>query len=307
MAMKHTHKEQVAMSFSYLIIATTTKFIRLLRAVWRWKRISLPASMTVEASMVLPFFLFFFLNILSMFNILKMQCDMEAALHQTGNRIAKYTFDVRYGLGEVGIDTSDSDILTAAVDTAFAEKGVKEYLGKEYLDNSCILNGSEGLTFYKSLISSDADIVNIVASYKAKPYLGIIGFKAFRIENSYYGHAWTGYDYNHPLGIADNAVEEMVYVTEWGEVYHRNIDCTHLKLSISQAKMSEVKHKRNEGGSRYYKCEYCGNKENNGTVYITNYGNRYHTSINCQGLKRTIYTVPLSEVGGIPPCSKCGG
>lgn len=256
--------------------------------------------------MVLPFFLFFFLNILSMFNILKMQGDIEAALHQTGNKIAEETFFVRYGLETVGIDIGDSDILSSAADLLYADSEIKKYLGKEYLDNSCILNGSEGLTFYKSMLSPDADIVNIVASYKAKPYVGLFGFSAFPIENRYYGHAWTGYDHEHPLGIAGSGEEELVYVTEWGEVYHRNIDCTHLKLSITPVDVSTVKHQRNDGGGRYYPCEYCKNNEKKGTVYITNFGNRYHTSLTCQGLKRTIYTVPLSEAG-LPPCSKCGG
>jgi len=305
--MKHIHKKQIAMSFSFLKIAIATKFIRLLRAVKRWKRISLSASITVEASMVLPFFLFFFMNILSMFNILKMQGDIEAAIHQTGNNIAIQSFYVRYGLEKAGIETKDSDLLTSALDTYYADKEVKKYLGKEYLDNSCILDGSEGLNFYKSVISSDADIINLVASYKVKPYISLFGFGAFRVENRYYGHAWTGYDYDRPIGVSGSIDQEMVYMTEWGEVYHRSLDCTHLKLSVTPIHKSDVGKKRNEAGARYYPCEYCGLKENSGTVYITNFGNRYHTTTSCQGLKRTIYTVPISEVGATPPCTKCGG
>ena len=41
-------------------------------------------------------------------------------------------------------------------------------------------------------------------------------------------------------------------------------------------------------------------------IYITSQGNRYHTQLNCSGLKRTIYTVPLSQTGGRGRCSKCG-
>ena len=51
------------------------------------KRPSLAASVTIEASLILPLFLFFFVNLLGVFDILKLQCDLEAALHQTGRQL----------------------------------------------------------------------------------------------------------------------------------------------------------------------------------------------------------------------------
>ena len=35
-------------------------------------------------------------------------------------------------------------------------------------------------------------------------------------------------------------------------------------------------------------------------------GECYHGNANCRGVKRTVHRVRLSEVGGIPPCSRCG-
>ena len=98
----------------------------------------------------------------------------------------------------------------------------------------------------------------------------------------------------------------MVYVTEYGEVYHRSIDCEHLRLKVQSVSFDELSHLRNNDRKKYYACEYCGENIGGGNVFITGYGEKYHSSINCLGLKRKIYTIPISEVGGRRPCSTCG-
>ena len=96
-----------------------------------------------------------------------------------------------------------------------------------------------------------------------------------------------------------------VYVTETGLVYHRDYHCTHLELSIHMVLQSEIESLRNEGGGKYHPCQHCM-KGAGGGVYITDTGDRYHSSLSCSGLKRTIYAVPLSEVAGKGACSRCG-
>ena len=70
--------------------------------------------------------------------------------------------------------------------------------------------------------------------------------------------------------------------------------------------VTEVGKKLNEDEKHYTSCEYCKDSGFVTVVYITNYGDRYHTTIKCRGLRRYVKSVLLSEIEGVQPCSKCG-
>lgn len=115
---------------------------------------------------------------------------------------------------------------------------------------------------------------------------------------------WNGYDVIQSKLREEE--EPIVYITEHGTVYHKNRSCSYLTLSIQAAALDTVGEKRNQSGECYYPCEYCGKQGFITVVFITSYGNRYHTTVQCRGLKRTIKSVPLSQVSGMDPCQKCG-
>ena len=266
------------------------------------------ASITVEASLALPLFIFFFANILSLFNIVKVQSDMEAALHQAGSDISLMAFDLRFGEETIGMSEDGGktgvDTIAGAGGIALARSKIMDYLG-DGINNSCVSGGYDGVSFIESNILLFGDNIDIVMDYKVKPLIPVIGFSEIPVEARYFGHAWTGYDIEDGLNTGD-ICEEMVYVTEYGEVYHRDIDCRYLRPGIESVNMSQLDTLRNKDGAKYYPCEYCGQNIGAGNVFITGYGERYHSLVNCPGLKRTIYTVPISEVGGRGPCSSCG-
>ena len=275
-------------------------FLRTIRFI---REVSLTASMTLEASIAVPLFIFFFVNILSAINIIKIQSDLEAALHQTGSEISLLAYDYRAGKKVLGLEEGEGPVTSVGY-MLYAADSVKKYLDGT-LDDSNVSGGSSGLSFLGSSIMAGNDIVDITVDYKVKPTIPVIGFKEFPVEARYYGHAWTSYDISQGMGAADDE-EEMVYVTEHGTVYHRNIGCKHLKLNVKSVSMEEISGKRNSDGSKYYACQYCGKSVAGGNVFITNYGNRYHSTVTCPGLKRKIYTIPISEVGGRGPCNACG-
>ncbi|MCR5526291.1 MAG: pilus assembly protein [Lachnospiraceae bacterium] len=116
--------------------------------------------------------------------------------------------------------------------------------------------------------------------------------------------AFTGYD-NTRGGRGSAEDDEIVYITPFGEVYHTHRNCRHLKLNIMEISRSEISSKRNNGGGKYYPCEFCGSRGGNKT-FITDDGDRWHTTKECPGLKRGIREVPLSEVEGMRKCADCG-
>ncbi|WP_155840118.1 TadE/TadG family type IV pilus assembly protein [Butyrivibrio sp. MC2021] len=276
------------------------------RTIRRSKEVLLSASITVEASIVLPLFIFFFVNIMTAFNVIKVQSDLEAALHQTGSEIALVGYDIKTGKDALGLggDSLVKDVLAAGGYMAYASHSVKKYLG-DSVNKSCVTGGASGLSFLTSKIMAGDDYIDIVVDYKVHPLIPIIGFKEFKVQSRYYGHAWTGYDISGGLAGEDSE-EEMVYVTEHGTVYHRNAGCKHLKIDVRSIPFDSLGFARSKDGSKYYPCEYCAETVGGGNVFVTDYGTRYHSSVSCPGLKRKIYTIPISEVGGRGPCSACG-
>ncbi|MDE6386572.1 MAG: hypothetical protein K2L82_02055 [Lachnospiraceae bacterium] len=258
-------------------------------------------SMTLEAAFVLPFFLFAVINILFAVNIIGTQSRINAALHQTGNKMAFAGYVYERTAGNVLPDS----LASVAMTSIYARGQVLEYVGTDYLNQSCIVGGLGGISFAGSSVMEKGDMIDIVVSYRVKPFAGIMGFKGFAMTQRYYGRAWTGYDVTQYVSDS-NQEDPMVYITETGTVYHSNRNCTYLNPSVESVAAEAVGDMRNQSGAKFYSCEVCSGYRGVGQVYITRYGGSYHSQINCSKLKRTIYTVPLSQVGGRGRCSKCG-
>lgn len=206
----------------------------------------LSGSMTIEASLVVPIFLFFIINLISIVNIF--------------NHYSEYL----------------SQVQQSARSEAYM---------------SCIIGqtGSNWVTDTKT--------------FKVSPYIHEIGFKDASLSVSMTYRRWNGYDLFEGNELKQQ--EEYVYVTEYGYSYHTSRECKHLSISISAIGCDEIDEKRNTSGKRYYACEKCGGN-GTGILFVTEQGDKYHSSANCSGLKRNVRTIKKSEVGNRVPCSECG-
>jgi len=234
---------------------------------------TLRASITLEAAVVLPLFLFFCLTLTSVLNQYRTYSALTAAVQQVGNIIS----------------VENQILLSGQI-----EDKVTDALSQQSMDS--VSYNVENLLYFGGKVS-------FRLSYREEPLMNLWGIRASEKEIAYSGHQWTGFD----LNLTDERDgEEYVFVTETGSVYHRSRNCTHLKLSITSAPLSTVSELRNGSGGKYYPCERCGTNMG-GMVYLTTEGNRYHGTIECSGLRRNIRTIPLSEAIGYRPCSRCGG
>jgi hypothetical protein len=111
---------------------------------------------------------------------------------------------------------------------------------------------------------------------------------------------WTGKDITKPQNI--------VYITKNGKVYHTTKECSHLSLTISKSNFEDIDILRNVYGEKYSRCVICvkAKLNNKDGIFITEDGNRYHSSLTCSGLTRNIISVDKDSVGRMALCSSCG-
>ena len=258
-------------------------------------------SMTLEAAFVLPIFLFFMLQLLSAINILNVTMDIEAAMHQTAKKMALYV----YAYDRVIPVENEilQELSSFALSNGYAKNDVVSTIGKEFLDHSLIKDGSNGISFLHSEVMKE-DKINLIATYQIVPAFSILPFSNMTMVQRCQMKAWTGYD---NLSNQGNEQTKYVYVTKTGTVYHENRNCTHLTLSIEACLAGEIVNKKNGDGEAYQCCELCWeiSDELQSTVLITKEGKKYHSSLDCSGLKRTVSAIPYSEIGNLKPCSRC--
>lgn len=257
------------------------------------------ASMTIEACLVLPLFLFAFLNVISIIELYRLQGNMSLAMHDTVKQMAVYGYEYQaLGGGDAGA------VESLGMTYLYAAGRVKAKLGADYLDNSPLAGGTAGISWLRSSVMQEDDCIDLVAEYLIKAPMAVVGFGKQTFYNRMCTRAWTGYD-NAKNSASSTSEEEIVYITPEGTVYHRSRGCSYLKLSITSVDKSFLDTQRNQNGGKYYACGECGASCGN-IVYITQYGDKYHATLSCSGLKRTILAVPIPETGGRGACSKCG-
>lgn len=259
-------------------------------------------SMTVEAAVVLPLFLFFFLQLGSAIEMIRLHGNLQLALWEVGNRLSVYGHVLEDGDVMVP-DSLLTELAGVALSYTYVKGEIIDYLGERYLESSPLSSGSSSLQFLESDFRTEEDTFELTVTYSVSPLGGLAAFKPFRMANKYYGRLWTGYE----ISVCEPPEEDYVFVAENGEVYHADSQCTHLKLSIKEVSLAEALVSRNDQGEKYEACQLCCGEVSSGEMYITSQGDCYHSLGECSGLKRTVKRMTVTEAMDYRPCSRCSG
>ncbi|MCQ2517513.1 MAG: pilus assembly protein [Lachnospiraceae bacterium] len=312
---------------------------KIIKSAYKFAGINHSAGLTLEAALVLPIFLFITLSLFSLMEMLAVHTKVDVALHQVGREMSVYAYaydnlpDLTTGEKELQDDNpeespvnslpeeeaEESSKETESIDveelkdnaasiagTAYAYERCVALLGADYLNDSVIEGGVLGLSFLRSSFSAKTGEIDLIVTYTVKPWCSFNNVGKMRLMNRCRVNAWTGY---HKSSENGDGEDPIVFVTENGTVYHTFRDCSHLKLDIREVGFDALSGERNTNGGKYYPCEKCVPKEgfSGDSVYIAADGDRYHSTVTCSGLKRTVYEIRLSQVGNRGLCSRCSG
>lgn len=258
------------------------------------------ASVTVECSLALPVYIVSVLALFSCMLVLSTYSMVNVSLHEAVKETA-------YGAYPTGILADGEEyegmlqeLAGTVVPEVYVEGRLISLMGSEGYKSSSLRGSLPMFNILRSNPDDKNDMMDFVITYRADPWF--IPGRGIKLENRCRMRKWTGYS---PPSF--DSQEEYVYITSNGKVYHTNYDCTYLHPSIRSCDIGELESVRNKSGSKYTQCAKCGKKPQGDTVYITDWGEKYHNSISCYELKRNIKEIPISQVGERSLCEKCAG
>lgn len=255
-------------------------------------------SLTIETALVLPLFLFGMLAMLQFAAIQNASSALLAGAQDTAKEMAAYAYI--QNIEPSGKQNLSSDLLKGGLSAAYAGGQIrsKSGVGKE-MGSVSLLQTS----------FCDGQILDLVGTFQPAHTFTVLPVKKVKSIFRTRVRAWTGRTGSvveqQKETEEETEEEEHFYVTETGTVYHKNPECTHIRLSIRNVPRNQLSGLRNVSGGKYHACEKCGPGDGS-NVYISPYGDKYHSSLSCSGLKRTVHIVSAKDIENMRPCSKCG-
>ena len=310
------------------------------------KKMHASASVTVEAALAFPIFFFACMTLCYLFVFIRTEYTVQREMYYAARELSAYGAVIEPVAGiknavlkeaENSIYGKDSKLNTVATaveavsallpstngfslknlisntaDSIIVSGLLSARLPDEVFEN--IDGGSSGLDCSGSILFDAEKCLVMKCSYSFSVPLVFLPDIQIPVEHSIKYRYFSGTEVRSLLeevkkdeeNPEETVEEEKVLITDTGYAYHYTHDCPALNVRPKKIYFYEVGQKRNDGGAKYYPCEFCvKNKPEQEECYITPDGDRYHFDGKCQGLKRTILTVGISEVGKRRECKRC--
>jgi len=241
------------------------------------------ASLTAEAALVFPIFFFTVYLLWQLFLCLLFQ--MSVCKEITGTAM-KYS---HLGYPERRMEEQDVDI---------------SWLYQPLLWNA--LPKSDRVEGLWVLCAPEEDgTIQVTVNYRFVCEAVFFTRFGIPVRQSFRFYPWLGKTDVDLLQETGTQAVDILYMTEYGTVYHESKACSYLNVVVRAVAASQIDGERNSFGRKYSLCEVCDDKEATELVYVSAGGTKYHLAAGCSALKRTVMEKNRAEVE-VPACHKCG-
>ncbi len=270
------------------------------------RRRTCSASLTLEAALVLPIFLFFvYLLILPM-----RMMDTARSMQEICEAVCRDAAEGSYLL-----TLRDSKTAKGADDrTVSGARSVQAYLkgnalgllavklAQRQVDDQYVMN----LHALRSHGWGDDQMITLTMDYDYRLPFSVLGLRSLHQTVRASRHAWVGSPPRSKSGASSGDDEDpLVYIGAHGTRYHSSLRCHYLSNDLTAVSFSDIRSKRNANGGTYHACPRCAASCKSGAVYIMQSGSAYHTDPNCSAICAHARAVKKSEVAYLGPCQYC--
>ena len=270
----------------------------------------LGASLTIEAAIVLPLFIFMMFILIFPLRVMEEERRLQNAAEAVGKQLATAEYVQSVGTELLKKDDESNEALEGVINGA--EEGVAlgiilakalglKSVGIPYFgDNTSVFSGD------------DDDMFKVELVYDIKFPFQTYFIPAPTASVVVNRRAWTGSaggrgrsKYSLEGEGEEDETDRTVYLGKTSTVYHDDPACHYLSNVMKTADASDMDSLRNESGGKYHACPSC-KPVKSGTVYYFESGTAYHSSEHCKAVTAYSKAVKLSEVGDMRACSYCG-
>lgn len=272
----------------------------------------LKASLTVEAAIILPLFIFMMLILLFPLKLMEEERRLQNTAENIGRQLAAAEYIKTVGddllkdkgsIGNAAFGSADTIEKGAALGIIIAEANAADTIAFPVAGNeTAVFSDAEG---------DDPAIFRVELDYRLRLPFSTYAIPAVHKSMIVNRRAWTGSDGGRgrsKYGGDDSDAEDedrIVYLGKTSTVYHDDPDCHYLSNVMKTADAADIGNMRNESGGKYHACPSC-RPGKTGTVYYFASGTAYHSSEHCKAITSYSRAVHLSEVKNMRACSYCG-
>jgi len=262
-----------------------------------------PGSLTIEAAMALPLFLFAVMILMTPMKLLNDGRKIQTALDITGEELSQYVSALKELKRGEDLSAAGLNELPDGFLEGITEQSILLYVRMK-MGKYEVYQDAESVSFLRSSVLKDKETIDLIMDYRIRLPFPVLGLKSVPMSARCFRRAWIGNTLLYEDESGDT--EEMVYVGRDSTRYHKKRTCHYLYNHIRAVNETDLESIRNTDGGIYKPCSRCRSLAKEGSVvYIMPSGEKFHSSRECSAITAYVRLVPISEVIHLGACSYC--